>query len=74
MIAYLQEETWEIWENRIASWIQELIDSGQPGWSDADSLDLEFDDSSRKLTVFRSLHSRDVAQDMELRHLWLNMN
>lgn len=76
MIAYVQADTWNIWDKRIAGWIQELaVDSEHPGWTASDSLNFEYDDDSRRLTVFSSVHSRSHgAGDIELRHLWLNMN
>ncbi len=75
MIAYVQEENAMLWDKRVAEWIKELVDSGQPGWTAQDLLHLEHDDKARGMTLFRSLHTRENGlQDIELRHLWLQMN
>jgi hypothetical protein len=75
MIAYVQEETTMVWDKRVAEWIKELVDSGQPGWTAKDFLRLENDDETLQLTVFRSSHTRERGlPEIELRHLWLKMN
>lgn len=74
MIAYVQAETTTIWGNRVAEWIQAMIESGQPGWTSADLLNLERHDLAQRMTIFRSVHSRTGIGDIELRHLWVTMN
>jgi len=75
MIAYVQEETTAVWCNRISGWISELVKSAQPGWTAKDLLNLEHDDKTRHLAVFRSFHTREKGlQEIELRHLWVEMN
>lgn len=75
MIAYVQEETTMFWDNRVAGWIKELVDSGQPGWTAKDLLYLEHDDEALGMAAFRSRHTRkNGLQDIELRHLWVKMN
>lgn len=75
MIAYMQEETIMVWDERINEWINELVESGQPGWSVGDSLHLEHAAHAVGLALFRSLHTRERGlPEIELRHLWLNMN
>lgn len=75
MIAYVQRETAAFWDARVREWIQDLVDSGQPGWTAGDFLQLQDDDSARRVAVLRSSHTRDSGlPDIELRHLWLQMN
>lgn len=75
MIAFVQDETMLVWDKRVAEWIQELVDSGQPGWTAKDLLRPEHDDDTLQLAVFRSSHTRERGlPEIELCHLWLKMN
>ena len=75
MIAYVQQETRMFWRTQIAEWINDLIATGQAGWTSNDLLDLIQDDDSLKLAILRSSHTRDNGlQDIELRHIWISMN
>lgn len=75
MIAYVQEETRGFWNTKVAEWINDLVSSGQTGWTAKDLLHLENDDDTLKLTVLRSSHLRENGlPDIELRHLWVQMN
>ncbi len=75
MIAYVQKGTPLLWEKRVSEWIEELVESGQPGWTAKDFLRLERNDKAQRLAVFRSLHARDGGlREIELCHLWLKMN
>ena len=75
MIAYVQEDTPMIWDTRIGDWIKELTASGQSGWSSKDLLQLERDDKLERIAVLRSSHTRTKGlKDIELRHLWVQMN
>lgn len=75
MIAYVQEDSAMLWDKRVAGWIKDLVDSGHPGWTAADFLHLEREVKAQRLAVFRSLHPRDNSlREIELRHLWLQMN
>ena len=75
MIAYVQDESPTTWIERIAGWINDLINSGAFGWSSSDLLTLESDDTARGLTIFQSSHSRTGKMGkITLRHLWLSMN
>ena len=75
MIAYVQEETTSVWSRRIDGWIAGLAADGHPGWTAQDSLQMERDDESLKLTVLRSSHTREANLPLiELRHLWIQMN
>ena len=59
----------------IAEWINNLIASGQAGWTSKDLLDLVQDDESLKLAILSSSHTRDNGlPEIELRHLWISMN
>lgn len=75
MIAYIQQETSTFWRTRIAEWINDLIASGHEGWTAKDHLQLEQEDTSRRVAVLRSIHTRESnLPDIELRHLWIHMN
>lgn len=75
MIAYVQEETMAEWDKRIEGWITELAISGEPGWTTADLLHLEREDTAQHISIHRSSHTRGRGlQDIELRHLWLQMD
>jgi hypothetical protein len=75
MIAYVQQETRLFWVTRVAEWIEELIESGKVGWTTKDLLQLHHDDEVRHLAVFRSSHARENGlPEIELRHLWVDMN
>lgn len=74
MIAYVQEETLMFWNKRIAKWIQELVKNGEQGWKKEDLLHSVGNDEIKQISVLRSMHSRsDNQEEIELRHLWLNM-
>jgi hypothetical protein len=75
MIGYVQQETREFWNMRIAEWIKEIVASGQNGWTENDLLQLESDDATLKLAVLRSSHSRESGlPEIEICHLWVQMN
>ncbi len=75
MIGYLQQETREFWNTRVAEWINELVATGQNGWTENDLLHLESDDTTLQLAVLRSSHVREKdLPEIELRHLWIQMN
>ena len=75
MIGYLQKETTPAWETRVAGWINDLIDATEPGWTVKDLLSLQRRDAPLRLTIFRSLHERrNGLPEIELRHLWIEMN
>lgn len=75
MIAYVQEETPAIWHTRVAGWIGGLVESHELGWSTKDQLHLVQGAGATGLTVLRSSHTRAMdLPEIELRHLWLQMN
>jgi hypothetical protein len=75
MIGYVQEQTTTFWEKRVAEWIDALVDSAQPGWTAKDLLHCEQTDAKLRLSVLRSSHERrNGLPEIELRHLWMEMN
>ena len=75
MIAYVQKETTMFWSKHVAKWIKELVEAGEPGWGTGDFLRLEQNNEEQGMAVYRSLHARDNdLGEIELRHLWLQMN
>lgn len=74
MIGYVQEETTDIWDKRVAGWINDLAEHGQLGWTAKDLLKCERVDTELRLAVFHSAHVRQNGlPDIELRHLWMEM-
>lgn len=74
MIGYLQEETTAIWDTRVAGWINDLA-GVEPGWTTKDLLHRDRYDATLRLAIFRSAHERKKGlSEIELRHLWLEMN
>jgi hypothetical protein len=75
MIAYIQQETSEFWNTRVAEWVNELIARGEQGWTAKDLLRLEQDDATRQVAILSSSHTREKGlPELELRHLWIQMN
>lgn len=75
MIAYVQEEAPMFWDKCVAEWINELVATGEPGWTEKDLLHLEQNDATLRLASLRSLHTRENGlPEIELRHLWVEMN
>ena len=74
MIGYLQEDATEVWDTRVAGWINDLA-SVEPGWTTGDLLQRDYLDTTLRLAVLRSSHRRQRGlAAIELRHLWLEMN
>lgn len=75
MIGYVQEHSCATWNLQISGWIRDLVSAGQSGWSASDYLQLTEDNQSRKIAVLRSSHVRkNGLADIELHHLWIQMN
>jgi hypothetical protein len=75
MIAYIQKETRIFWNAQVTGWIQGLVQNGHQGWTAEDLLYLEHEDDKLHLSVFRSSHARENGlPEIELRHLWIEMN
>lgn len=74
MIGFVQEETMAFWEERVGGWIKGLSGT-QPGWTMKDQLRIEQNDISLRVSIFRSSHTRQNGlSEMELRHLWVEMD
>lgn len=75
MIAYVQHDMLQTWQGRVASWISELAQKGEAGWSNGDLLHSERDDSTNRMAWLRSLHQRKHdLPPIELRHIWISMS
>jgi hypothetical protein len=73
MIGYVQDGNAAQWDKRIAAWIDDL--AGRDGWSKDDNLKMEDTDAYRRVTTLRSRHQRSNSlPDIELRHVWIEMN
>ena len=74
MIGYIQEESTANWQTRVAGWINDLAGT-EDGWTLNDALHVEREDAMLRLVVLRSSHERlGGLPEIELRHLWLQMN
>ena len=75
MIGYIQADTISDWRGRVSSWISDLAQSGEEGWSDADLLQPERDDAENRTVRLRSSHRRKrELPPIELRHIWIRMS
>ena len=74
MIAYIQDGTIALWNQRVASWIMDVVRSAEPGWTTADLLQMDRDDQTSGVAVLHSLHSRAAGlRTIRLQHLWVRM-
>ena len=72
MIGYVQSNTFDFWENKIKSWINELIEKDGQFWNKSDLL-IECNNSNCK--KFISKHSRlNCDNIIELHHFWIYIN
>lgn len=68
MIAYIQDHDIQFWENRINTWIDELIvEDTDIEWSAQDKLIC-----NSKLSNFTSVHGRVSKENITLFHYWMN--
>jgi hypothetical protein len=75
MIAYVQDNSRDHWNTCICQWIMALASSKQSGWSNKDVLQVVREDENRKITVLTSTHTRaNGLPDIQMRHLWVQMN
>lgn len=74
IIGYVQEEDTARWNKRVAAWITALADV-EPGWTIDDLLVIQEEVAADRLAILRSTHRRQNGlSDIELRHLWIEMN
>lgn len=74
MIAYIQRGTAEAWSNQISEWIRELA-SLDPNWNPGECPAPAEARSSQRVSHLRSRHQRsDNLTDIDLEHLWIEMN
>lgn len=75
MIGFIQDGEIAPWEKRLARWIKTLARAKVGGWSVADRVTLRRYDAALRLGILQSLHTRSAGLgDIELRHLWIEMN
>jgi hypothetical protein len=75
MIGFVQEETATTWHKRTDDWIRGLAASGAAGWAVDDLLQLVRADSVVRTVILESRHDRGTGRpNIELRHLWVEMN
>lgn len=75
MIGYVQSENGDFWNKKVKEWVEGLIKDKQKGWAIEDFLRPENHDQAIKLSTFSSRHKREKSlPEMELRHLWIEMN
>jgi len=75
MIGYIQEDTCNIWQGRVAEWIDELVAAGETGWTSSDHLQSRSVDERQRVAVLQSSHKRQQSlPDISLYHLWIHMD
>jgi hypothetical protein len=75
MIGYVQEGNFNEWKNKVAGWINALIKLNITGWTSADLPRPLREDEVHRISVLKSVHTRgETLSDIELRHLWIQMN
>jgi len=75
MIGYVQNENRDFWNKKVKEWIEGLVKDKQKGWTTQDFLQPKSDDSALKLATLHSRHKRENSlPEMELNHLWIEMN
>lgn len=76
MIGYVQAETFDVWESRMAGWIRDLAKTDTL-WQADECPKLVKPDAGRGIATYQSKHRRRHAErklgDVELRHLWVDM-
>lgn len=72
MIAYVQNKTSKHWLEQISLWIDNLIASGQNGWSAKDHL--KINSQTNGVMELNSKHTRSNGRKpIDLRHFWIKM-
>ncbi|OYW70283.1 MAG: hypothetical protein B7Z37_31215 [Verrucomicrobia bacterium 12-59-8] len=75
MIGFVQGKTMSYWKGRVNRWISQLAKRPNPQWHLSDKLQKLQNKKSSKLHVLHSSHQRiGGLDDIELRHLWIEMN
>lgn len=75
MIGYIQKDTCDDWQGRVAQWIDELVAAGESGWTSFDHLKSQSTDKARRVAVLESSHKRQQnLPDIALYHLWVHMD
>lgn len=71
MIGYLQNETAEIWYDKINTWIRELCSqSSEPRWSEKEQLRPK--KNNGPVTEYESVVKR-TNDELQMTHLWINL-
>jgi hypothetical protein len=74
MIGYVQDESPDVWYNKLSSWIIELAQSNHANWTSADLLLVDPIDVMPEVAVYRSSHSREKGlPKIDIHHLWIAM-
>jgi hypothetical protein len=74
MIGYVQQESCEYWSERVIEWINDLVASGQKGWTMNDLPSVVERDTLSGTAALKSSHAREgIATSIELRHLWIQI-
>lgn len=75
MIGFIQDGAITPWEKKLLFWTKTLARAKIGGWAVADGIALHRHDASLGLGVLQSLHTRKAGlANIELRHLWIEMN
>jgi hypothetical protein len=70
MVGYVQKETFNVWQDKINNWIDDLIESEDSLWNDSDKIVI-FNNRNDK---FSSKHNRiDGNEPIILYHYWIDL-
>lgn len=74
IVGYVQQETFDFWQNKINQWISNEISSvsGSLHWGESDLLSMP-ETRSESLVTCQSIHSRLTESPIALTHYWVNM-
>jgi hypothetical protein len=76
MVAYIQQNTFEYWFERINRWLSELIVDNKNydgfDWEESDKL-VKLPSETNNVAMFASNHSRKTLDRLTIRHFWMNM-
>lgn len=75
MIAYIQDRDAQHWKAAVNSWIDDLAKEQNTVWSNSDHLAEINLEVNSDVSCLQSIHNRtDGLDDVEIRHLWIQMN
>ena len=76
MVAYVQEQSFEYWLQKVNRWVDQLIERNHEideiDWEDCDRL-VGLPSTIDVMALYCSKHARKTKKQLTIRHFWLNM-